>query len=67
MGFVLCSVQDHHQYYNSSSYSIEDLTPYWVDMEVDPKVTVNAMLSQAHRRAAVSTVPEMSSSSHHNI
>lgn len=44
--------EDHHTYYNSTSYQIEDLRPYWVDMENHPKVTVNTMLSQAHRRAA---------------
>ena len=44
--------EDHHQYYNSSLYLIHDLTPYWVDMESTPGVIVNAMLSQAHRRAA---------------
>ncbi|XP_034236773.1 plexin domain-containing protein 2 [Thrips palmi] len=42
--------EDHHTYYNSSTYEITDLKPFWVDMESNG--TVNNMLSQAHRRAA---------------
>lgn len=44
--------EDHHTYYNSSTYEITDLKPFWVDMESNPNATVNNMLSQAHRRAA---------------
>ncbi|KAE8743552.1 hypothetical protein FOCC_FOCC010877 [Frankliniella occidentalis] len=44
--------EDHHTYYNSSLYLIQDLSPYWVDMDSQPKAITNNMLSQAHRRAA---------------
>ncbi|KAK3927453.1 Plexin domain-containing protein 2 [Frankliniella fusca] len=44
--------EDHHTYYNSSTSTVQDLSPFWVDMDSQPKAVTNTMLSQAHRRAA---------------
>jgi hypothetical protein len=48
--------QDHHQYYNSSFISNNEMVghQYWVNMTDRSDVQVNDMLSQSHRRAAVS-------------
>jgi len=48
--------QDHHEYYNSSFISNNKMVghQYWVDMTNRSDVHVNDMLSQSHRRAAVS-------------
>lgn len=43
--------QDHHQYYNSTTYTDKDKADkYWNDIK---NITPNWMLSQSHRRAMV--------------
>jgi len=48
--------QDYHEYYNSSFISNSEVVghQYWVNMTNRADVQVNDMLSQSHRRAAVS-------------
>lgn len=46
---------DTHQYYNSTFIIDESIAKtYWVDMDNHPNRKVNDLLSQSHRRAAVS-------------
>jgi hypothetical protein len=56
--YILClwCWQDYHQYYNSSFISNNEFVghQYWVNMTDRSDVQVNDMLSQSHRRAAVS-------------
>lgn len=47
--------EDTHQYYNSTFIVDENIgKSFWVDMDKHPNSKVNDLLSQSHRRAAVS-------------
>lgn len=50
------SQNDTHQYYNST-FSVDESIGkrYWIDLDNHPDLTVNALLSTSHRRAAVSS------------
>jgi len=54
---VTNSTEDHHRYYNSTTYPDPDGKKFWVDLDnqASDKVVVHDMLSQSHRRAA--TIP----------
>lgn len=49
------TLNDTHQYYNSTFTVDEEATKkYWVNLADHPGLKVNDLLSQSHRRAAVS-------------
>lgn len=50
-------LQDNHLFYKSSFIIDSNIgQSYWVDMSARNDVTTNNMLSQSHRRAAVSLI-----------
>lgn len=52
---IMKTENDTHQYYNSTFIIDETVgKKYWVDIDNHPDLKVNYLLSQSHRRAAVS-------------